>query len=156
MRTKHFIIIGLGLLLNISCNAQSPDSIATMKISSNSAIQIRRVHKRAFFSEYDRYLSLVVDGKTVVERQISTDTDANNQVNVFATNTGFSVQDKMGRYEVNEKTQQIKELEQICKNPKDDIFVGAFDIDESKNWQFISPPKRKYVPMLVSGCSEKF
>lgn len=127
-----------------------------MKINSNSAILIRRVSIHAFLAEYDRYLLLVVNGKTVAEIQMSTDTGGYSQANVFATTTGFSVQDRMGRYEVDEKKQQIKELESVCKNPKDDIFVGAFDIDESKHWQFISPPKRKYAPMLVSGCAEKF
>lgn len=155
MKIKHFVIIVLGLFLDISCNAQSNDSIATMKINSNSAIQIRRVHIHAFLAEYDRYLSLVIDGKTLAEIQISTDTGGYSQANVFATKTGFSVQDRMGRYEVNEKTQQIKKLESVCENPKDDIFVGAFDTDESKKWQFISPPKRKYVPMLVGGCANK-
>ncbi len=156
MKIRHFIIITLSLFVNISCNAQSNDSIATMKINSNSAIQIRRLHIHAFLAEYDRYLSLVVNGKTVAEIQIATDTGGYSQANVFATNNGFAVQDSMERYEVNEKNQQIKELEQVCKNPKDDIFVGAFDTDESKKWQFILAPKRKYAPMLVSGCSEKF
>lgn len=156
MKITHFIIISISLFLNTSCNAQSNDSVATFKVNSNSSIQIRRVHIHAFLAEYDRYLSLVVDGKTVTEIQISTDTGGYSQANVFATNTGFAVQDRMGRYEANEKNQQIKELEQVCKNPKDDVFVGAFDTDKSKSWRFISAPERKYVPILVSGCAEKF
>jgi hypothetical protein len=105
MKIKHLLVIALSIFLNNSCNAQSNDSIAIMKINSNSAIQIRRVHIHAFLAEYDRYLSLMIDGKTVAEIQIGTDTGGYSQANVFATNTesAFSVQDISGRYEVNPK-----------------------------------------------------
>ena len=100
MRLKYLFII-LATLLGISCNTQfakSTGSIATMKIGSNYAIQLRRVPAHAYLAEYDRYLSLVVDEKTVTEIQISTDTGGYSQANVFATDTGFAVQDRVGRY----------------------------------------------------------
>jgi hypothetical protein len=156
MRAIKSLVFILSLFFCASCSAQN---IAILKIqNSNASIQIKRVHIHAFLAEYDRYLILTVDGKSVAEVQISTDTGGYSRANVFSTNSSsiFVIQDRMGRYEVNIERQEIKKIkDDDCENPKNSKFIGAFDTDESKKWQFISASKRKQMPMLVSGCANK-
>jgi hypothetical protein len=156
MKIRASLLFILSLFFCASCNAQNNGSFATLKLEgANASIQIRRVHIHAFLAEYDRYLILNVNGKPVVEVQISTDTGGYSRANVFSTNLGSTliVQDRMGRYEIDVESQKIKELDgNDCANPKDSNFIGAFDTDESKKWQFIPASKRKQMPMLVSGC----
>ena len=155
MRVIKSLFFILSLIFCASCNAQS---VATLKIqSSNASIQIKRVHIHAFLAEYDRYVILTISGKSVAEVQISTDTGGYSRANVFSTNSNstFVIQDRMGRYEVNIERQEIKKIDDDCENPKNSTFIGAFDIDESKKWQFLSASKRKQIPMLISGCANE-
>lgn len=157
MKTRILLIFILNLILCISCNAQSNGSFATLKIRENVLIQIKRIHIHAFLAEYDRFLILTVGGKTIAELKISTDTGGYSRANIFSTKSDsiFVVQDRMGKYEININSRKIKEIENNCKNSKNSNFIGAFDTDESKMWQFISVSKRRRMPMLVSGCPGK-
>jgi hypothetical protein len=58
----------------------------------------------------------------------------------------------MGRYEVDAKSQSIREVSNACANPADSKFFGAFDADESKEWRFIPAAEKKQMPMSVDGC----
>ncbi|MDQ3633745.1 MAG: hypothetical protein M3405_04455 [Acidobacteriota bacterium] len=113
MKIKHFIIVAISLFLNISCNAQSNGSVATFKINSNSAIQVRRVHIHAFLPEYDRFLSLEINDKTVAELQIAADTGGYSRTNVYSTKLPniLVVEDSQGFYEVDLAKKQISKLD---------------------------------------------
>lgn len=156
MKLKYLLLTVLSLIFCASCNAQNSGTNASLKIQPNAAIEVSRVHIHAFLAEYDRFLSLKVNGKTAAELRIATDTGGYSRANVYSTNSDsiFVVEDLMGRYEVNIKNKQITKLEDICENPKDNIFIGAFDTDESKQWQFISALKRKQIP-IERGCVEE-
>ena len=110
-KKRASLLFTLSLIFCASCNAQNNGSFATLKLEgSNASIQIKRVHIHAFLAEYDRYLILNVNGKPVVEVQISTDTGGYSRANVFSTNSSSTliVQDRMGRYEINVERQKLK------------------------------------------------
>lgn len=153
---KLFLLLILSILFYFSCNAQTNGSVATLKIQENASIQLKRVHIHAFLAEYDRYLLLNVNGKTVTEVQISTDTGGYSRANVFVSNSDFIiVEDSMERYEINVERREITVIKRDCEYPKDYIFVGAFDTDETKKWQFIPASKKEKMPMLLSGCARE-
>ena len=157
MKINQFIFIAISLFLNISCDAQSNDSIAKLKINSNSSIQIRRVHIHAFLPEYDRFLSLKINDKTVAKLQIATDTGGYSRANVYSTKLSniIVVEDLQGFYEIDLAKKQISELNsQPCKTPEEYIFIGSFDTDESKEWKFILASERKQLS-TERGCIEK-
>ncbi len=157
MKLKYLSLTILSLIFCTSCNAQTDGAAASVKIQPNVSIQIRRVHIHAFLAEYDRFLALKVDDKTAAELQIATDTGGYSRANVYSTNSPniFIVEDLMGFYEVDTAKKQIIKLYSYpCKNPEEYIFIGAFDTDDSKQWQFISALKRKQIK-IERGCVEK-
>jgi hypothetical protein len=99
---------------------------------------------------------LIVGGVPVTRTQISTDTGGRSRANVFfrKADSAFVVQDWMGRYEIDVAGRNISEVSSACREPEGNVFVGAFDVDETKGWWFIPAAERKQMPMPVSGCGE--
>ncbi len=157
MRKKELILLILSLLICAACSAKGNRSSASLRIAgANASLQLERVCIHDFLAEYDRHLALNVGGSLVAQVQISTDTGGMSRANVFfrEADSMLIVQDRMGRYEVDVARRSIRQVSQECGNPKGSVFVGAFDVDESKGWRFILAAERKQMPMLVSGCGE--
>ena len=156
MKSKFLLLTFLSLVLFVSCRAQS-SAVAVLKTQPNIAVEIKRVHIHAFLAEYDRFLTLKVGDKSAAELQIATDTGGYSRANVYSTNSPniFIVEDLQGFYEIDIAKKQINKSHLYpCKTPGEYIFIGAFDTDESKKWQFIPGSKRKQMK-VERGCSEE-
>lgn len=156
MKSNFLFLTFLSLILFASCKAQS-GAIAVLKTRPNVAIEVKRTHIYAFLAEYDRFLTLKVDDESVAELQIATDTGGYSRANVYSTNSPnrFVVEDLQGFYEIDIAKKQISKSDLYpCKTPEEYIFIGAFDTDESKQWQFIPASKRKQMK-VERGCIEK-
>ncbi len=152
MKIKASLLFISSLIFCACYSARNDGATAALKIQgTNYSIQIKRVHIHAFLAEYDRFLILTANGKSVAKLQIATDTGGYSRANVFSTKSGsvFLVQDLMGKYEVDVSRQEIKKMDFDCKSADDGNFIGAFDIDESEKWKFISVWERR----LLSVCS---
>lgn len=157
MRKKELLLLSLSLLICAACSAKGNRSSASLRIAGEGAsLQLERVCIHDFLAEYDRLLVLNVGGRPVNRVQISTDTGGLSRANVFfrRADSMLIVQDRMGRYEVDPAWHIIREVSSECVNPKGSVFVGAFDVDESKGWRFIPAAERKQMPMRGSGCGE--
>jgi hypothetical protein len=156
MLRKELLILGLSLLVCAACSAKGDRSSASLPIAANASLRLERVCIHDFLAEYDRYLVLIVDGVPVTRTQISTDTGGRSRANVFfrKADSTLVLQDRMGRYEINGARRYISEVSSECTQPEGSVFVGAFDVDETKGWRFIPVAERKQMPLPVSGCGE--
>jgi hypothetical protein len=155
-RTRWLLILSLSAIISAACSSKGSRSSAFLPISgAETSLQLERVCIHHFLAEYDRRLILNVRRKAVAQVQISTDTGGRSRANVFfrAADSMLIVQDPMATYEVDVARQSIREVSSECASPKDSVFVGAFDVDESKGWRFIRAAERKRLPMSVSGCA---
>jgi hypothetical protein len=157
MLKKELLILGLSLSLCAACSSKGNRSSASLPIAgTNASLRLERVCIHDFLAEYDRYLVLIVGGIAVTRTQISTDTGGRSRANVFfrKADSVLVLQDWMGRHVINVARSSISEVGFECAEPEGSVFVGAFDVDETKGWRFIPAAERKQMPMSVSGCSE--
>jgi hypothetical protein len=117
-------------------------------------LRLDRVGTHRFLAEYDRFLILDIFGEPKTTFQIASDTGGYSRANVFfrATDSVLVVQDAMGRYEVDASRASIVKGTDGCGVPKDTVFVGAFDVDQSERWRFIAATERQMLPISISGC----
>ena len=157
-RKRPLLIFSLTVIICAACSSKGNRSSASLSISgaAGTSLRLDRVCIHDFLAEYDRSLILNVESRPVAQVQISSDTGGMSRANVYfkSADSILIVQDRMARYEVNVAGQSIREVSSECGNPKDSVFVGAFDVDESNEWRFIRAAERKQKPISVSGCRE--
>ncbi|HEY3102666.1 MAG TPA: hypothetical protein VGJ69_03695 [Pyrinomonadaceae bacterium] len=157
MSLPRSILTLIGIAVLGACSAKGSRSSASLPIRTNIQLRLERVGTHDFLAEYDRYLLLDVAGVTRAKIQISSDTGGYSRANIFfrAADSVFLVQDRTGRYEVDATRQSIVEAADGCGVPTNTVFVGAFDVDESNRWRFISATERHMMPMSISGCKSE-
>lgn len=154
---KELLILCLSLLICAACSGKGNRSSASLPIAvANASLRLERVCIHDFLAEYDRYLVLIVGGVSVTRTQISTDTGGKSRANVFfrKADSTLVLQDWMSSYEINVAQRNISEVSYKCGEPEGSVFVGAFDVDETKEWRFIPAAERKQMPIPASGCGE--
>ncbi|HEY0082705.1 MAG TPA: hypothetical protein VGB61_07940 [Pyrinomonadaceae bacterium] len=157
MPKKELLILCLSLSICAACSGKGGRSSASLPIAAtNASLRLERISIHDFLAEYDRYLVLIVGGVPVTRTQISTDTGGKSRANVFfrKADSTLVLQDWMGRYEINVAQRNISEVSSTCREPEGNVFVGAFDVDETKEWRFIPAAERKQMPVPASGCGE--
>ena len=158
MRVIKWMLIVLGFLITIAAiqvgyetsfrlifGKASYSTKAMFQVPQTSVeiiLERRAIH--LFLAEYERTLILNLDGKEVLRRAIAIDTGGYSRINVYQISpTEYFLSGDLShdKYELN-ITQRKLNSAMSTEKPSSTKFIGAFDVDEKRNWRFISADER--------------
>jgi len=136
---RSLIAFGAAALALNAC-AEGRDVAAVHVPTSRATIAIKRVPRHPLFPEYDRTVTIEVDGRQLTRQTLFPDSGGYSRTNLYRLDEQHALlRDADASYTIDLASGVVS---------KDDerhtagMFIGSFDIDDAKEWRFIPSSER--------------